>query len=376
MQLSPFKLERFFAKYEFNTEFLLCSSDCESVSIADLLAMEEGAAGKFQNVWLGYTESLGSPTLRKEISGMYSTTQPEDVLVFTGANEALYLFMMAALKENDHIIVHAPHYQALSEIAKGIGCMVSPWRAREENAWGLDMDELRHLMRPSTKAIIVNLPHNPTGYLMPRSDFDDLNKFVKENGLLLFSDEVYRESEYDLADRLPAAVDYGPHAVSLGVTSKTYGLAGLRIGWIATKNRDLYSKISSLKDYTTICNSAPSEFLAELAMRNRTKLAERNLQIIKNNLTVMDEFFARNSSLFTWHRPKAGSMGFPKLLTGDIETFCDDLVKKAGVLLLPGSMYDETNNHFRLGLGRKNLPQAVERLEDYLSTSSIYNRKK
>ncbi|MBK6794303.1 MAG: aminotransferase class I/II-fold pyridoxal phosphate-dependent enzyme [Anaerolineales bacterium] len=376
MQLSPFKLERFFAKYEFNTEFLLCSSDCESVSIADLLAMEEGAAGKFQNVWLGYTESLGSPTLRKEISGMYSTTQPEDVLVFTGANEAIYLFMMAALKENDHIIVHAPHYQALSEVAKGIGCMVSPWRAREENAWGLDMDELRHLMRPSTKAIIVNLPHNPTGYLMPRSDFDDLNKFVQENGLLLFSDEVYRESEYDLADRLPAAVDYGPHAVSLGVTSKTYGLAGLRIGWIATKNRDLYSKISSLKDYTTICNSAPSEFLAELAMRNRTKLAERNLQIIKNNLTVMDEFFARNSSLFTWHRPKAGSMGFPKLLTGDIETFCDDLVKKAGVLLLPGSMYDETNNHFRLGLGRKNLPQAVERLEDYLSTSSIYNRKK
>jgi aspartate/methionine/tyrosine aminotransferase len=376
MQLSPFKLERFFAKYEFNTEFLLCSSDCESVSIADLLAMEEGAAGKFQNVWLGYTESLGSPTLRKEISGMYSTTQPEDVLVFTGANEAIYLFMMAALKENDHIIVHAPHYQALSEVAKGIGCMVSPWRAREENAWGLDMDELRHLMRPSTKAIIVNLPHNPTGYLMPRSDFDDLNKFVQENGLLLFSDEVYRESEYDLVDRLPAAVDYGPHAVSLGVTSKTYGLAGLRIGWIATKNRDLYSKISSLKDYTTICNSAPSEFLAELAMRNRTKLAERNLQIIKNNLTVMDEFFARNSSLFTWHRPKAGSMGFPKLLTGDIETFCDDLVKKAGVLLLPGSMYDETNNHFRLGLGRKNLPQAVERLEDYLSTSSIYNRKK
>ncbi|MBK7448551.1 MAG: aminotransferase class I/II-fold pyridoxal phosphate-dependent enzyme [Anaerolineales bacterium] len=376
MQLSPFKLERFFAKYEFNTEFLLCSSDCESVSIADLLAMEEGAADKFQNVWLGYTESLGSPTLRKEISGMYSTTQPEDVLVFTGANEAIYLFMMAALKENDHIIVHAPHYQALSEVAKGIGCMVSPWRAREENAWGLDMDELRHLMRPSTKAIIVNLPHNPTGYLMPRSDFDDLNKFVQENGLLLFSDEVYRESEYDLVDRLPAAVDYGPHAVSLGVTSKTYGLAGLRIGWIATKNRDLYSKISSLKDYTTICNSAPSEFLAELAMRNRTKLAERNLQIIKNNLTVMDEFFARNSSLFTWHRPKAGSMGFPKLLTGDIETFCDDLVKKAGVLLLPGSMYDETNNHFRLGLGRKNLPQAVERLEDYLSTSSIYNRKK
>lgn len=368
MNLSPFKLERYFAKYEFNTEFLLCSSDCEAMSIADLLAFEEGAAEKFQNVWLGYTESLGSPSLRKEIAGMYSTVQPEDVLVFSGANEAIYLFMLAALKENDHIIVHSPHYQSLSEVAMGIGCMVSPWRAREEDAWALDMDELRHLMRSSTKAIIVNTPHNPTGYLMSRADFDALNRFAQESNLLLFSDEVYRESEYDPADRLPAAVDYGAHAISLGVTSKTYGLAGLRIGWIATKNRDLYNKIASLKDYTTICNSAPSEFLAEVALRNRAKLANRNLDIIKYNLTIIDDLFTRYSSLFTWHRPKAGSMGFPKLLKGNVESFCDDLVKKAGVLLLPGSVYDDARNHFRLGLGRKNLPQAVARLESYLST--------
>ena len=369
MQLSPFKLERYFAKYEFSTEFLLCSSDCEAMSVADLLALEESAADRFQNVWLGYTESQGSPTLRKEIAGIYSTTQPEDILVFSGANEAIYLFVLAALKENDHIIVQSPHYQSLSEVAKGVGCMVSPWRAREENGWALDMDELRHLMRPSTKAVIVNLPHNPTGYLMPKAGFDTLNQFAQENKLLLFSDEVYRESEYDPARRLPAAVDYGSHAFSLGVTSKTYGLAGLRIGWIATKNRDLYDRIAVLKDYTTICNSAPSEFLAELAMRHRAELAERNLQIIKHNLAIVDDLFTRYSSLFAWHRPKAGSMGFPKLLRGNVETFCDDLVRKAGVLLLPGSVYDDTRNHFRLGLGRKNLPQAVERLDKYLSIS-------
>ena len=371
MLLSPFKLERYFAKYEFNAEFLLCSSDCESMSVADLLAIEDGAAERFQNHWLGYTESQGSPTLRIEISKIYSMVEPDDVLVFSGANEAIYLFMLAALKENDHIIVHAPHYQALSEVAKGIGCQISPWRAREENGWALDMDELRHLMRSTTKAVVVNLPHNPTGYLMPRADFDALNEFVKENNLLLFSDEVYRESEYDVKDRLPAAVDYGPHAVSLGVTSKTYGLAGLRIGWIATKNRELFNKIASLKDYTTICNSAPSEFLAEVAMRHRAKLASRNLEIIKNNLTVIDDLFARYSSLFAWHRPKAGSMGFPKLLQGDVESFCDDLVRKSGVLLLPGSMYDETSNHFRLGLGRKNLPQAVTRFEKFLFNKKV-----
>jgi aspartate/methionine/tyrosine aminotransferase len=221
-------------------------------------------------------------------------------------------------------------------------------------------------MRTTTKAVIINTPHNPTGYLMSRADFDELNKFVQEENLLLFSDEVYRESEYDIATRLPAACDYGEHAVSLGVTSKTYGLAGLRIGWVATKNKKVYENMASLKDYTTICNSAPSEFLAEVAMRHRVKLAERNLEIIKHNLTIVDDLFARHSSLFTWVRPQAGSMGFPKLLKGDIEDFCDDLVRNAGVLLLPGTMYDDSGSHFRLGLGRKNLPQAVERLEEYL----------
>ena len=367
MHLPPFKLERYFAKHEFNTEFLLCSSDCEAMSIADLLALEPGSAEKFQNVWLGYTESQGSPTLRKEICNLYTTMQPEDILVHTGAGEAIYLFMYAAFKKGDHVIVHSPGYQSLAEVARAVGCDISPWRAREENGWALDLNELRHLMRTNTKGIVINTPHNPTGYLMSHSDFEALNKFARENNLILFSDEVYRESEYDPTDKLPAACDMGEHAVSLGVTSKSYGLAGLRIGWVATKNKKIYQNMASLKDYTTICNSAPSEFLAEVAMRNRAKLAQRNVEIITQNLTVIDNLFSSYSSLFTWSRPKAGSMGFPKLLKGNVEDFCDNLVRNAGVMLLPGTVYDDSRNHFRLGLGRKNLPQAVERLDAYLN---------
>jgi aspartate/methionine/tyrosine aminotransferase len=366
MNLPPFKLERFFAKYEFNTKYLLCSSDCESMSVAELLALEEGAPQKFQQSWLGYTESQGSAGLRTEICRLYETMQPEQILVHTGAQEAIFLFMFAAFKEYDHVIVHSPAYQSLAEVARAAGCDVSPWRAREENGWSLDLGELRHLMRTNTKAIIVNTPHNPTGHLMSQADYEELHTFAETNKLLLFSDEVYRESEYDPAARLPAACDLGEHAISLGVTSKTYGLAGLRIGWIATKNTKLYEKMASLKDYTTICNSAPSEFLAEVGMRNRHKLVERNLSIIKQNLAVIDELFSRRADLFSWVRPRAGSMGFPRYLGGNVETFCDELVKEAGVLLLPGSVYDDSRNHFRLGLGRKNLPEAVEKLEEYL----------
>ncbi len=367
MHIPPFKLERYFAKYEFATEFLLGSSDCESMSIADLLALDPDASEKFQQTWLGYTESQGSPSLRKEICKLYETIETEDILVHTGAGEAIYLFMYAAFQKGDHVIVHSPGYQSLAEVARAAGCEVSPWLAREENNWSLDLDELRHLMRTNTKAIIINTPHNPTGFLMSRVEYLAVHKFAQEKNLLLFSDEVYRESEYNPATRLSAACDLGDYAISLGVTSKTYGLAGLRIGWIATKNKKIYQNMAGLKDYTTICNSAPSEFLAEVAMRNRQKLSERSLHIIKNNLTVIDDFLIRYADLLSWVRPKAGSMGFPRLLKGEVEEFCDTLVNKAGVMLLPGSVYDDSDNHFRLGLGRKNLWQAVERLEEFLN---------
>jgi aspartate/methionine/tyrosine aminotransferase len=371
MQLPPFKLERYFAKYEFTTEYLLCSSDCESMTIAEVLALEPGAAERFQSHWLGYTESVGNPALRSEISKLYATIQPEDVLVHSGAGEAIFLFMFAAFQPGDHVIVHSPGYQSLAGVARAAGCDVDLWPAHAENGWALDLDELRPLLRTNTKAIIINTPHNPTGYLMTRPDFDSVQRFAREHDLLVFSDEVYRESEYEPSSRLPAACDLGEYAVSLGVTSKTYGLAGLRIGWIATKNRKIHERMALLKDYTTICSSAPSEFLAEVGMRHRQKLVARNLEIIRHNVAIMDDFFRRHTDMFSWVRPRAGSMAFPRYLAGDVEIFCDELVHKAGVLLLPGSVYDDTENHFRLGLGRRNLPEAVERLEEFLKKEAL-----
>jgi len=366
MQIAPFKLERYFAKYEFSARYLLCSSDCESLSIADLLALEPGVEDGLKRHWLGYTESLGAPTLRKEIARIYTTVSPDDILVHSGAQEAIFLFMQAALGPGDHAIVHWPCYQSLAEVAKSAGAEVSFWEGHAEDGWALNLDELNGLLKPNTRAIIVNTPHNPTGWLMPREMFDELNHIAQERGIVLFCDEVYRELEYDPADRLPAACDANPNAISLGVMSKSYGLAGLRIGWIATRNRAVYQKIAALKDYTTICSSAPSEFLAELALRHRDILVTRNLKIIQENLALLDSFFSRHSDLFSWVRPKAGPIAFPRLLRGDVETFCDELVHESGVLLLPGTIYDHSENHFRIGFARKNMPEALARLEEYI----------
>jgi aspartate/methionine/tyrosine aminotransferase len=366
MRMPPFRLERYFARYEFDVEYVLCASDCESLAVEDLLVLEPGAHERLMRHWLGYTESIGSPTLRQEMSRIYATIAPEHILVHAGAEEAIYLFMHATLEPGDHLIVHWPCYQSLGEVARSIGCTVTRWEAREENGWALDLEELRTHLRPNTRAIVVNTPHNPTGYLMSREDYLELHRIASANGILLFSDEVYRESEHRPEHRLPAGCDVGPHAVSLGVTSKTYGLAGLRIGWIATHNAEVYRRMAVLKDYTTICNSAPSEFLAELALRHREHLAARNVGLIAHNLALLDDFFARHADRFAWRRPVAGPIAFPRLIGEDVESFCDALVKQASVLLLPGTMYGHPGNHFRIGFGRRNMPEALARLEAFL----------
>jgi aspartate/methionine/tyrosine aminotransferase len=371
MQISPFKLERFFAKYEFNVRYLLCSSDCESLTVSDLLALEPEAQVLFQRHWLGYTESLGAPKLRQEICRLYASIRPDQVMVHSGAEEAIFLFMHATLQPGDHAIIHSPCYQSLIEVARSLGCEVTPWLAREQNSWVLDLNELKKALRPNTRAVVINTPHNPTGFLMGHSQFSELNRIVQERGIVLFSDEVYRESEYSSTDRLPSACDVNEQAVSLGVMSKTYGLPGLRIGWIATHNAAIYNRMAMLKDYTTICNSAPSEYLAEIALCHRQKIAQRNLEIITSNLKVLDGFFDRHAELFSWIRPTAGPIAFPRLIDGDVERFCHELVTTAGVLLLPGTLFDDQDNHFRIGFGRKNLPEAVACLEEYLESNTV-----
>jgi aspartate/methionine/tyrosine aminotransferase len=363
MKLPDFKLERYFAEYEFKVEHNLFASDCESMPIRELLAFESGAAERFEDCWLGYTESPGAPSLRRAISGIYETVEPDEVLVHTGAEEAIFLFMQAALSRGDHVIVHWPCYQSLTEVARSMGCRVTRWEGREEDGWALDPNELKRLIEPDTRVIVLNTPHNPTGYLMDRDALGETVRIARGNGILLFSDEVYRESEHDPADRLPAACDLDEMAVSLGVMSKTYGLPGLRIGWIATRNRAILQKTAALKDYTTICNSAPAEFLAELALRHRDRLVQRNVGIIIRNLKSLDEFFRDKGERFSWHRPKAGPIGFPKLRGEDAAAFCRRMVTETGVLLLPGTLYDHPGNHFRIGFGRRDFAEGLARLQ-------------
>lgn len=366
MQISPFRLEEFMGQHEFRAKYLLSSSDAESQTIEELLALEPGAHDAFLKLWCGYTESPGAPWLREVLATIYKQIHPDQLVVVSAAEEAIFLFYHVLLTPNDHAIVETPCYESALTIPASTGAAVSQWRRKAENAWAHDLAALESLIRPNTRAIYINSPHNPTGLLMPAHIFRGVLDLAARHGIYVFSDEVYRELEHDPATRLPAACDLYNRAISLGSVSKTYGLPGLRLGWLASRDSALLQKIVSLKHYTTICASAPSEFLTALAFRHRQKFIDRSLQIVLRNLPQLSAFFARHSDLFEWTPPNAATIGFARFKRQqNVQDFCEQLIRDAGVLLLPGSVYDEPR-HIRFGYGRRNMPESLAQLEPWL----------
>ncbi|MGO9960742.1 MAG: aminotransferase class I/II-fold pyridoxal phosphate-dependent enzyme [Solirubrobacteraceae bacterium] len=365
MELRPFRIERYYARHEFTTRYMLSSSDCESRAIRELLDLEPAAPARLLDTWCGYTESAGSQELRVAIAALYQHIGPDQVIVTSCAEEGIFLVYHALLRAGDHAIVETPCYESALELARSTGAAVSEWHRRYEDDWAHDIDVLEGSLRPRTRVLYVNQPHNPTGTLMDAETFQRVGELVRARGLVLFGDEVYRELEHDPRDRLPAACDVDEHAVSLGSISKSYGLPGLRIGWLVTRDAAMREALLGLKDYTTICASAPSELLTALALRNRDVLLERNLAIVQRNLSLLDDFFARHAETFEWVRPTASPIGFPRATgVGDVDRFCGRLAD-TGVLLLPGSVYDQPA-HLRIGFGRADMPEALGLLEEGL----------
>lgn len=371
MKIQPFKLERYFAAHEFTARYIMCASDCEALSMDELLAMADDASWRlWRALKLGYTESQGHRVLREEIAWLYETIEPDEVLTIV-PEEGIFIAMSTLLKKGDHVIVTFPGYQSLYEIALSLDCSVSRWTPREDGGWRFEINDLRELVQEKTKMIIVNFPHNPTGATISREDLETIAGFVDQNGILLFSDEMYRFLEHEPGIRLPAACDLTDRAVTLCGMSKSFALAGLRIGWLATKNNGLFKELAAFKDYTTICSSSPSEILAIMALRAKKKILARNLEMIKQNLALLDEFFDENKELFEWPRPNAGPIGFPKLKRNiQAAAFCADLLAKKGVLLLPADQYGHEGNNFRIGFARRNMPEALAKLREYISESS------
>ncbi len=372
MKIKPFKLERYYSLHEHTAKYSLCNSDCEAMTIADLLALESGAKEAFHNTWLGYTTTQGKPELRRDISAIYSKITAADLIVCTGAQEPIFLFAQAMLDSDDEVIVQSPCYQSLQSVPESIACKVLNWDVHYEGKVpSFDIEELKKMVSSKTKAIFLNAPHNPTGFLFTKEEQQVIIEIARVNNTIIFCDEVYRELEHDRSFAIPSFADAYENGVSVGVMSKAYGLPGLRIGWLSTQNSAILEKIAILKEYTTICNAGPSEFLAGVALRNRQSILARNLEIIQANLPHYDAFFAKYADLFSWYRPNAGPIAFVKMnFDTDDMLFAEQVLKKRNTLILPGGVYDYPG-YFRIGLGRIKIPEALEQFEAFVTENLV-----
>ncbi len=368
MKYAPFEIERFFRQHEFSAPYGISSSDCEPLTLDELLSYASPQRRQqFETMWLGYTEAQGHPELRDRIAAMHAGIDADHVTEVV-PEEGIFLTLNALLEADDHVVAIAPSFQSLWEIARAKGCRLSFWRQQQtESGWRFDIDELEALLRPDTKMLIINFPHNPSGCLPSRADFARIVELARARNIILFSDEIYRFSEHEPDLRLPSACEMYERAVALGGLSKCFGLPGLRVGWLITRDKDLAHEIQELKSYTTICGGGPSEILALIGLENWRALTQRAVDIVRGNIAVCREFFGHYDGLFWARYPQAGTITLVELRAEmAVDDFAEAAVQEGGVMVLPASVMKFEGNFFRLGLGRRSLPHALEPLDQVI----------
>lgn len=370
--LPDFKLETHFSKWEFQAKYHMTASDAESISMRDLLAMATPEEREeFDNLWLGYTETFGAPDLRATIASTFGNRTAQDVLCFAGASEGIFAANSVILDKTSHAIVVTPNYQSHETLPLAI-CDATGVPLDPDDNWSLDIDRVAAAIRPNTRLVTINFPHNPTGAILPLERYHALIELCRKHGIYILHDEIFNGLGRTGTEHLPLIADVYERGLSLGVMSKSYGLPGLRIGWIACQDTALVSQMERMKHYLSICNSGPSERLAKIALNNRDRLLARNCAIVDENLPKWEAFFARYPDLFDWQTPDGSCMAFPRYKGKDgVEQFTRSLVEESGVLLLPGSIYNsqlgETpTDRFRLGFGRSGLDEGLAVLDAHI----------
>jgi len=372
MKIAAFETEHFFARYEFTTPYQLCNSDCETVSAAELLQMAGIPLEEFGRLTLGYTESPGNPELRAAIAASYPAVGPDDILILGTPVEGIYITARAALEPGDEVIVLTPAYDALINVFEHIvgEDSVRKWAfIPGEGEWHLDLDQLASLISPRTKMLVINFPHNPTGYIPTPDQFTHIVELAERYNLILFCDEMYAGLILSGTPSIPSAADLTDRAVVLSGLSKTYGLPGLRMGWLVVRDPALRQAVFNWKFYTSICAPAPSEFLALAAWKVRDQLRDRSILQIEANLRLADAFFERWPNLFTWRPPKAGSVALVGMEVPSVSAYAEKLAQQAGVLIHPAVTLGADDRHFRMGFGRRGFAPALVQFEAYLRRS-------
>ncbi|QDT43396.1 Capreomycidine synthase [Gimesia alba] len=372
MELPAFPLVQWFAAAEGRFEFSLSHSDCEPLSVSDILGDAEQKT--LANLPLGYGTFAGLEELRQSVARQYATLKQDDVLIFGGASEVIYTFMRTNLNPGDEVVIQAPIFNSLKATAQAIGCQIIEWRPTNELTCEFDVSTLIDLCNEQTKLIVFNFPHNPSGQMISEDELISIVETAQKYDAMIFSDEQFRLLELPESPRLPPACDVYDKAVSVAGVSKTLGLGGLRIGWLATRNRDLLKRAREYRYYTTEMTNTPCQMLAAQAMKHHDEILTRNRKRIIHNLKQLQAFCLRHKQYLDLHPPQAGPMAVVEQTTSFTSTeFCQRLLDEQRVMLVPGEVMGISNRLLRIGLGRDDFSKGLNRLETFLQSMPAAN---
>ncbi|GAM89434.1 hypothetical protein ANO11243_074720 [Dothideomycetidae sp. 11243] len=386
--LDPFHVEQWMDEYETVAKYNIAETCCASVSVNELAAIGGSQADKIIDLStvLTYGEIRGSTELRSNLARLYSSKvatplPPDNILIQPGAISANFLVFNALVGPGDHVICHYPTYQALYDVPRSLGAEVDLWKADPANAWQLDVEELKKLIRPNTKLLIINNPQNPTGAIIKKSALEKIVAVAEEHRIIVMSDEVYRPLFHGIS---PIDSEFPPSIMSMGYKqviatgslSKAYALAGIRCGWIASRDPVLIEECAKARDYTTISVSSLDQQVAAFALSPDAvhSLLARNIQMAKTNIELLDRFILKHDEYCSWVRPVAGTTAFVKFERDgqpvDAVELCKRLMNETGVMLVPGDLAfgEEFKGYVRVGYVNhtETLKQGLEQMRIFM----------
>ena len=364
MDMSKFLVDAYFTEYESKAKYMMGSSDPESLPLKEAVT----DLAKYADEPLGYALGNGYLPLREKLSALYETVTPDQIAMMNGGEETIYVTMRALLKPGDEIVVQMPSYQSLSVIAKEIGCSIIEYRPSFEQNWAFDLETLKTKLTPQTRLLILNYPHNPTGACLTDREMSAIVNLCRTHGLYLIADEVYRFLRMDESCSDASFADLYESAVALGSFSKTFAAPGLRLGWVATKSAELMCKLLAYRHFTSTCSNLPCQWIASELLNRKDEIMQRNNAIVRRNAALLKEFVQQHTDLFAYIPPKGATMAYVKLLGGQSAMdFCMEILEHTGVLIVPSSVLESSDEYLRVGLCRESFQECVRLVSEYLS---------
>jgi aspartate/methionine/tyrosine aminotransferase len=359
VKIETFALERWMTRWELDVQYDIAESGIYPMTTRELIDLapiddRPRLLDTLLDTRLGYSEARGSAALRGEIASTYAGASPDQVLVTTGAIEANYLLFNTLLDAGDHVVAVNPAYQQLNSVPKAIGADVTLWKLREENGYQYDLDEFEHeLLRPDTRLIVINTPHNPTGAMLNDAQLDRVYALAEARGARVLCDEAYRW--LDMPDGEPLARpirERGPLGISVGTFSKPFGLPGLRIGWLVA-DEEIVAACWGMRDYITLSPGKLNDALALHALQHRSQIVGRTQAIVRENLAVANAWFDEWGELVGWTPPRGGLLALMNYRLDVPSTdLADRLAGEYSVMLAPGSAFG-FEHHLRIGIGQR-----------------------